>query len=61
MDERTEVWYFDECSVNCWDTASKVWMDKKQPYILHVSRDRGSGLTILGRLLHNSLIYLPLL
>lgn len=50
MDERVEVWYMDETSINMWDAAvnGRVWMNVRSPFIVNICRERAFSRTIIG-------------
>jgi len=47
--ERKElVVYFDETSVNMWIRKRMSWSHRDHPVKMHLNRDRGKGVTVLG-------------
>ena len=42
------VVYFDETSCNMWHRKRMSWSTRNQPVKMHLNRDRGHGVTVLG-------------
>jgi transposase len=44
--------YFDETSCNMWMRKRYSWCTREQPVRMHLNKDRGHGITILGAIGH---------
>ena len=48
IDRKELVVYFDETSCNMWMRKRMAWSSRDQPVKMHLNKDRGHGVTVLG-------------
>ena len=40
--------YVDECSINAWDYKTRVWQDRKDPFVHSLPVAKRKSITIIG-------------
>ena len=48
IEKKQLVVYFDETSCNMWMRKRMTWSSRDEPVKMHLNRDRGHGVTVLG-------------